>query len=216
MARVERETWMILAIGINTLASFTAIALWAFAPPRGNAPATPPAGAVTRPQAQDQPIPPLRRSPVKLIPGATPPPFDGPVLAAPDIPTRATSKQGAGASTSVVALGERLHLNPQVLSAQLGDEHGEISTLAADRLDRGFKTGEALAKRLGLDENRTQSLVALITYHVFSLLREEKKAAPGTVDPTKIDELTDALLDDVRLTCGDPAAAEAKSAVRGL
>ncbi len=156
---------------------------------------------------------------MRLVPGAAPtPPIDGPLHATPDGPSRPTSKQGTGApaSASVVALGERLHLNPQVLSAQLGDEHGEISTLAADRLERGFKTGEALAKRLGLDESRSQSLVALITYQVFSLLHEEKQAAPGNVDPAKIDELTDALLEDIRVTCGEAAVAEAKSAVRGL
>jgi hypothetical protein len=123
---------------------------------------------------------------------------------------------GAAAPTSVIALCERLHLNPPVLAAQLGDEHGEVSSLAADRLERGFKTGEALAKRLGFDEPRTQSLVALFTYHVFSLLREEKKAAPGSVDAAQIEELTNTLLDDVRLTCGEAAVAGAKNDIAGL
>jgi hypothetical protein len=211
---------MMVAIGVNTLASFTAIALWAIAPRRGDAPVGPPVAAISRPQAQDLPIPRPQRPPARLVPGSTAPPqpIDGPIHAAPDLPPRLTLKQGAGSPppASVVALGDRLHLNPQVLSAQLGDEHGVIASLAADRLEQAFKSGEALARRLGLNENRSQSLVALITYHVFSLLREEKKAAPGSVDPARIDELTDTLVEDVRLTCGDPAAAEVKSAIRGL
>jgi hypothetical protein len=110
----------------------------------------------------------------------------------------------------VAALGERLHLNPQVLALQLGDEHGEVPKPRALRLERGFETGEALARRLGLDEGRTQSLVALVTYYVFSLLREEK-AAPGGVDPARLEALSDALLDDIRATCGEDAVAAAKS-----
>ncbi|MEP7123690.1 MAG: hypothetical protein ABJE95_22370 [Byssovorax sp.] len=209
-----------MAIGVNTLASFTAIALWVVGPRRGEAPAASPFVVASRPAAQDQPMPPLPRGiPIRIVPGAAPPQsIEGPIHAVPDTLSRPTAKQGGGGAVpaSVVALGERLHLNPQVLSSQLGDERGEISTLAADRLEQGFKKAEALAKRLGLDESRTQSLVALITYHAFSLLREEKKAAPGGVDGARIDELTEALLDDIRITCGDAAAAEAKGTLGGL
>ena len=213
---------MLVGIGFNTLASLTAIALWVTSPRGRGAPASPggPSGAVvSRSQPQDQPVQPPHRVSARFLPGTAPQPVDDGVdVVAPGSLARLPQRAGSGtaASASVIALGERLHLNPQVLTAQLGDEHGEISTLAADRLERGLKTGEVLAKRLGLDESQAQSLVALITYHVFSLLREEKQAAPGAVDLTRVDELTDTLLDDIRLTCGDPAAVAARSEVRGL
>jgi hypothetical protein len=153
-----------------------------------------------------------------IVGGAPPSPIDGPILAAPDAPSRLTSKQGLGgpAPPTVVALGQRLGLNPQVLSSQLGDEHGDLSALMTDRLERGFNTAAALAKRLGLDEGRTQSVVTLITNHVLNLLLEEKKAAPGSVDRARIDELISTLLDDLRVTCGDAVATEARSTVSGL
>lgn len=137
---------------------------------------------------------------------------------APDVASRPTSKQGLGgpAPTAVVELGQRIGLNPQALSSQIGDEHGDLSALTTDRLERGFNTATALAKRLGLDENRSQSLVTLITNQVLSLLLEEKKAAPGSVDRARIDELTSTLLDDLRVTCGDAVATEARSAVSDL
>ena len=116
----------------------------------------------------------------------------------------------------MVALGERLHIDPDALAAQLGDEHGEVSKPTADRLERGFMTAEALAKRLGLGESQTQSIVALFTYYVFSLLREEKQAAPGSVDPARIDELNAALLNDVGVTCRETVAAALKRAGAGL
>lgn len=219
MARVGRETWIIVATGFNTVASLTAIALWAFAPRRGDAAVSPPGVAISRPQAQDQPLPPPRRAPMRPIQGAPPPSsIDGPILPAPELPARLTSKQGLGspAPAAVVALGQRIGLNPQALSSQLGDEHGDLSARMTDRLERGFNTATALAKRLGLDENRTQSLVTLITNHVLSVLLEEKKAAPGSVDRARVDELTTTLLDDIRVTCGDAVATEARSAVSGL
>lgn len=219
MARVGRETWIIVATGFNTVASLTAIALWAFAPHRGDAAVSPPRLTISRPQAQDQPLPPPRRAPMRPIVGPPPPsPIDGPMPPAPDVASRPTSKQGLGgpAPTAVVELGQRIGLNPQALSSQIGDEHGDLSALTTDRLERGFNTATALAKRLGLDENRSQSLVTLITNQVLSLLLEEKKAAPGSVDRARIDELTSTLLDDLRVTCGDAVATEARSAVSDL
>jgi predicted O-methyltransferase YrrM len=120
------------------------------------------------------------------------------------------------APAAVVELGQRIGLSPQALASQLGDEHGDLSALTTDRLERGFNTAAALAKRLGLDEGRTQSVVTLVTNHVLNLLLEEKKAAPGSVDRARIDELTSTLVDDIRVTCGDAVATEAKSAVVGL
>ncbi len=225
MARAGRETWMLVGIGFNTITSLTAIALWVVAPPRSGASRGPSSEAVsaTMPRPQAQPVMPPRRPLPTPEPGpAAAPPSGDEVLTdapAPPVITRLSQRQGQGEATvkaSVVALGESLHLDPQVLTDQLGDEHGEVSRSAAARLERGFKTGEALAKRLDLDESKTQSLVALFTYHVFSVLREEKQAAPGSVDPARIDELTESLLNDVRVTCGEAIAADAKSAIAGL
>lgn len=156
---------------------------------------------------------------MRPIVGSPPPsPIDGPIPPAADLPSRSTSKQGSGAPApaAVLELGQRIGLNPQALSSQLGDEHGDLSALTTDRLERGFNTATALAKRLHLDEGRTQSVVTLITNHVLNLLLEEKKAAPGSVDRARIDELTSTLLDDIRVTCGDAVTTEAKSAVVGL
>jgi hypothetical protein len=153
-----------------------------------------------------------------IVGSAPPSSIDGPLPPALDLPARPTSKQGISgpAPAAVVELGQRIGLNPQALSSQLGDEHGDLSALTTDRLERGFNTATALAKRLGLDPGRTQSVVTLITNHVLLLLLEEKKAAPGSVDRARIDELTSTLLDDIRVTCGDTVATEARSAVSGL
>jgi len=225
VARAGRETWMLVGIGFNTITSLTAIALWVVAPPRSGATPGPSSEAVSAaiPRPPAQLVMPPRRPFPRPGPGpaaASPPGnevlTDSPAPAAvAQLPQR-QSKGGVAVSASVVALAERLHLNPEVLAAQLGDEHGEVPKPSADRLERGFKTAEALAKRLSLDESQTQSIVALLTYHVFSLLREEKQAAPGSVDPARIDELTDSILNDVRVTCGEKIATEAKSAIAGL
>lgn len=214
----RRERWMLTGIGFNTLASLTAIALWVVAPQRGGPMKCPPGeAALSIPPLPAQPVPPPRRSPARLDRGAAAQPGNGAFAEAPELGARLPQKRldGSAVPSSVTALGDRLHLNPQVLALQLGDEHGEVPARWAERLEHGFATGEALARRLGLDEGRTQSLVALVTYHVFSRIREEK-AAPGGVDPARLEALDEALLDDVRTTCGEDAVAAAKSALAGL
>lgn len=211
---------MLTGIGFNTIASLTAIALWALAPQRGAAPPECPPGKVAvslppRRVVQEAPLP--GRPPARLTRGAAAPTDDGPVVAGPDKGGPLLQKQTGEApvSASVIALGERLHLDPQALALQLGDEHGEVPRAWAVRLEQSFTRAEALARRLDLDESRTQSIVALSTYYVFSVLREEK-AAPGGVDPARIEALTDTLLADVRATCGEATAAAAKSDLAGL
>ena len=209
---------MLTGIGFNTVASLTAIALWALAPQRGAPLKCPPGeAAVSPPPLLVQQAPPPGRPPARVIRGPAAPPDTRAVVAAPEMGAPRQQKQSgeAAVSASVVALGERLHLDPQALALQLGDEHGEVPKLWAERLERGFKAGEALARRLGLDESRTQSLVALTTYHVFSEIREEK-AAPGGVDPARRDALTDSLLNDIRITCGEDAVAAAKGELADL
>jgi hypothetical protein len=216
----RRDLWVLTGIGFNTVASLTAIALWALAPQRGAAPLECPPGtaAVSPPPRrafQETTLP--GRPPARLPRSAAAPPDDRPAGAAPDRGAPLLQKQTGEApvSASVVALGERLHLNPQALALQLGDEHGEVPKAWASRLELSFTRAEALARRLDLDESRTQSLVALTTYHVFSKLREEK-AAPGGVDPARLEALTDALLNDIRVTCGEDVAAAAKSDLAAL
>ncbi len=221
VAMSRREIWMLAGIGFNTIASLTAIALWALAPPRGGPmkglPGEAAVSAASIPPLPTPPMPPPRRPSTRMGRGMTAQPGNEPGLEAPEVGSRLSHKrsEGAAVATSVTELGERLHLNPQVLALQLGDEHGEVPKLWAERLERGFKTGEDLARRLGLDEGRAQSLVALFTYYVFSELREEK-AAPSGVDPERLEALSDGLLDDVRSACGEDAAAAAKSALAGL
>ena len=209
---------MLTGIGFNTLASLTAIALWVMAPHRGGPLQCPPGqAAASIPPLPAQPVPPPRRPPARPDPGPTAQLGSGVVVEAPEPAARLPQKQleGAAAPGAVVALAERLHLNPQVLALQLGDAHGDVPKPWAARLERGFEAGQALARRLGLDEGRTQSLVALFTYHVFSRLREEK-AAPSGVDPARAEALDEALLDDIRTTCGEDAVTAAKSALAGL
>jgi hypothetical protein len=121
-------------------------------------------------------------------------------------PIAPSRSPGGTASPSVIALAERLRLHPQILADELGDANGEIPAPSAERLERGFTTAGALARRLGLDEGRSQSLVSLITFYVFSVLREEKMSAPGGADPARLEELTTSLLRDIRAACGDDAA----------
>jgi hypothetical protein len=209
---------MLTGIGLNTVASLTAIALWALAPKAGGPMSCLPGeAAVAVSPRPAQPVLLPRRSPLRLAQGTAAPPGNEGSVEAPALVDRVSQNRGGGAAASaaVTALGERLHLDPQALALQLGDEHGEIPKLWAERLERGFKASEALARRLNLDESRTQSLVALTTYYVFSVIREEK-AAPGGVDLARRDALSDSLLNDVRVTCGEDTAAAAKSELTDL
>lgn len=215
----RREIWMLTGIGFNTIASLTAIALWALAPQRGGASRCLPGEAtVSTPPLPAQPLPPPpRRAPARLERGRAAPPDSETSGEVPEgvVQFQPKQAQGGPVSTSVAALAERLHIDPHVLALQLGDARGEVPALSADRLERGFKAGEALARRLDLDPSRTQSVVALLTYYVFSKLREEK-ASPSGVDPARLEALTDALLGDLRVTCGEATAAAIKNDLAGL
>jgi hypothetical protein len=213
---------MLAGIAFNTVASLTAIGLWIASPG--------PSGPAQCPPEKAAPIsaapPPRTASPRAIPPPNLPlddPPRDPPEPAsdgedvAPPVNLVAPSKNSAGsASPALIELTSRLNLNPQVVAAQLGDANGELPTPYAERLERGFNAGGALARRHNLDEGRSQSLVALVTFHVLNVLREEKKAAPRDVDPARIEELERALVEDVRTSCGDDVARDVKRAIADL
>jgi hypothetical protein len=215
---------MLAGIAFNTVASLTAIGLWiagrsgpAQCPPETTAPisaVTPP--RTTAPRTLLPPNPPLDDSP-RSRPRDPPEPARDGENAEPPVNLVAPSKNSTGlASPALIELTSRLNLNPQVVAAQLGDADGELPKPYAERLERGWSAGGALARRHNLDEGRSQSLVALMTFHVLSVLREEKKAAPGDVDPARIEELERALVEDVRSSCGEDVARDVKRAIADL
>jgi hypothetical protein len=211
---------MAAGIGLNTLLSLTAIGLWLWAPrgapsrqppaaeaPTVAAPLPPVAGPRFAAATRQLPVPPAVRPPLPDEPAA-------PAAPAAVNPTVQGGRSFSSGSATANALGAKLHLNPRVLTDQLGDASGEIPKPVADRLERAFKAGEAAAKRLGLDEARATSFVSMITFHAFSLLREEKVS--GSVPASRRDEIAEGTVADVRAACGDPAAAEAKRLVADL
>lgn len=223
----KRARWMMVAIAFNTITSLTAIGLWLASPRMTGGAQSPPAPTMdARPAPRPIAAPPPPIAAPRLI---TPSPQGAPqqpTSFAPGEPEPAPPQRAgrdpAGirstvkASPSLVALADRLTLNPQILASELADENGELPPRAADKLERGHSTGGAIARRLSLDENKTQSITALMTYYAFSVLREERRAAPGAVDPTKIEELKASAVNDIRTTCGDEAASAAEREISGI
>ena len=222
----RRAAWMLAGIAFNSVASLTAIGLWIASPGRDCPAQCPPAPTGPLAPPPSNPAPRADRPP-PLPPALSPRPRprDPPEPAQDTIAEEATppanpialSKNSTGlASAALIDLTTRLNLNPQVVADQLGDANGDLPKPYAERLQRGFSAGGSLARRLGLDEARGQSLVALFTFHVLSVLREEKAAAPREVDPARIEELEAALLKDIRTSIGDDVAEEAKRALPDL
>lgn len=106
------------------------------------------------------------------------------------------------ASASTTALADRLHLRPDALAQAFGDETGDIPRNVAQRLEQAHEAASSLAKQRKLDEGQTQSLTTLLTHYAFRVLQEEKSAAPGPADPTRIEALREEILTDVETTCG--------------
>jgi hypothetical protein len=217
---------MLAGIAFNTVASLTAIGLWiaspgrsgpAQCPPEKNAPiATAPPPRTAAPRAILPPNLPLD-APPRSRPRDAPELAENAENAEPPVNLIAPSKNPTGlASPALLELTSRLNLNPQVVAAQLGDETGELPKPYAERLERGFNAAGALAQRHNLDEGRSQSLAALVTFHVLNVLREEKKAAPSAVDPARIKELERALGEDVRISCGEDVARDVERAIADL
>lgn len=217
---LRRDTWIAAGIGLSLLSSTTAIALWVFAPPR-SATVPEPAPSASTPLGVP-PAPPRRAS--LATPGKSTnsraPRGDNTADPAPrwlPADVRVPSRRAAApASPSVLALADRLHLNADVLVAQLGDPQGEIPKAAADRLQRAYDAADALAVRLGLDEGRTQSLSTLYTSHAFSVLAEERRSAPDPLDPERREQIEEATLDAIRATCDEDTATLAEAEIASL
>jgi hypothetical protein len=204
--RDKRISWLIVATVLNTALSAGAIGLWFFSPNRhrDTAPAS---------SAIDTPRRPAPERFSQRSPGQPAPPLPGPLEQGTNAPPphsagrfdpRGLSRRGtAKIAPSTQALAERLHLEPQILAHTFGDENGELPKDVAKRLEHAFESATSLAKQHKLDESQSQSLVALLTYYEFSVLREEKSSAPGPVDPTRIEEIQDQLLTDIEITCGE-------------
>jgi hypothetical protein len=116
---------------------------------------------------------------------------------------------------STLALAERLHLEPQTLAQTFADESGEVPTNVAKRLEHAFDSATSFAKNRKLDESQSQSVVAILTYYEFSVLREEKATAPGPADPTRLESIRDELLTDIRTTCGEDTRGAAEKEIDG-
>lgn len=106
-------------------------------------------------------------------------------------------------SPATRALAERLNLDPQILAATFANESGDLPPNVSKGLERAFDSATSMAKNRKLNEAQAQSLVAILTYYEFSVLREEKSAAPGPVDPTRIEALQERNLLDIGTTCGE-------------
>jgi len=187
--------------------SLGAIGLWFFAPNRTPNPAlvTPAAPQPPTPRPQ---LPRIDRFPERA-PGQAAPlpaPPEG-ALSAPRPGTfdpRGLSRTGNGKiSPSTQALADRLHLEPQILAQTFADESGELPRDVAKRLEHAFDSASALAKQRKLDESQSQSVVAILTYYEFSVLREEKAAAPGPAVPNRLERLGEEMLPDIQTTGGE-------------
>jgi hypothetical protein len=218
----KRFRWLAAAVAFNTVTSLAAIGLW-FLRPTGVQESSSPSPPVPSGAVAQAPMPAARPPLESQHPG-----FPGPLGRTPSAPHRTLAGQEAvlppparldahGLSKnsdvkiapSTQALAERLRLGPEILAQTFGDEAGEIPRGYASRLERAFDKANALARRLQLDESKTQSLVALVTHYAFSILREEKLAAPGSAEMERIEQITNEIVADIKTTCGEDVSAAA-------
>lgn len=211
-SRHRLNPWLAAWLGLNTVLSLTAIGLWVTTSREVAAGSHKEDTArLVIPSPAVAPLPGTTTARPHL-PFAPPPltPISGSGIE-PISPTAAfvpSSVRNVQAPTSaaLTALAERTRIRPEAF-AELVDAKGEISKAIAMRLERGVEAAEAAAKRLRLDEVQTQSFVAVVTDGVFSVLREELSGASGQ----DFEEMTQPILDDVRLLCGEQAAKEAEA-----
>lgn len=216
----KRISWLIAATLLNTALSSSALGLWFFAPNRARE-TLPPGIASTSsppPLAARPGVPPRDRLPRRRIDPIAPGPVvpEGPTEALP--PARmmnpgSSRASAVKASPATTALAERLHIWPESLAQAFADETGDVPHNVAQRLEQAYDTAQSLAKQRNLDEAQTQSLTTLLTHYVFRVLQEEKKAAPGPVDPTLIEALRENILNSVGTTCGDETRKAAESVI---
>lgn len=204
----KRFSWLLAGVVFNTLTSLTAIGLWFFAPNRGPAENKTPAQQTPASTAPNRPALPGPRFPPPQGPvGAQPPLLGGDIAPAHPLPRIDARLAARGSDASIPAstqeLAARLALRADALATGLGDEQGVVPQPYAKRLEHAFDAATSLAKQRKLDESQTQSLVAILTHYEFSVLREEKSALPGPVDPTRIEDIREQQLTDIQTTCGE-------------
>ncbi len=199
---------------LNTVLSLGALGLWFFSPNRGRdglPSATSTNTSAPFPvAAQPPPGPPNRfpqRRPGQAAPLPAPPDMPAGALPPARFDARGLSRTGNfKIAPSTQALADRLHLDAQILAQTFADEAGELPPHVAKRLEHAFDSSTSLAKTRKLDESQSQSVVAILTYYEFSVLREEKAAAPGPADPSRIESIRNEILTDIRTTCGEDTA----------
>jgi type IV secretory pathway VirB10-like protein len=208
----KRFSWLIAATALNTIASLTALGLWFFAP-NSNRNTTPTPASAEFAQA---PPPPMR--PSRPWPNSFPQPPPGQSASTPNSPNtpasppesvgifdpRGLSKtSNAQITPATRAVAERLYLDPQILTAALANDAGDLPPDVVKKLDHALEASTSLAKSRQLNEYQTQSLVSILTYYEFAVLREEKAAAPGPVDPSRLESIRERNLQDIATTCGE-------------
>lgn len=206
----KRFSFLLAGVAFNTLTSLTAIGLWFFAPNHAPAERNPPTHETPASTAPNRPPLPGPRFPPPPGPfGAQPPPpgGGGDLGLARPLPRIDARLAARGSDASIPAstqeLAARLALRADALASGLGDQQGVVPKDYAKRLEHAFEAATSLAKQRKLDESQTQSLVAILTYYEFSVLREEKSALPGPVDPTRIEDIREQQLTDIQTTCGE-------------
>ena len=216
----RRARWMIAGIAFNTVASLTAIALWAVAPRGGAVQHGAPPPAARAPSADNGGGPvahrttPAGRAMRTGHEGADAPAAGA--LALPHGPPNFMRRPSFTSSSETAhALGSKLGLDPNVLADQLGDESGAISKPVADRLERGYDAGSAFAKREALDDAKTQAVRALFTNHVFATLRAEKSGS-GHVDAEAAEDIRADTSSGLRAACGEAVAKDAEADLADL
>lgn len=104
---------------------------------------------------------------------------------------------------------------PEGLVQAFGDEAGDIPRDVAQRLDKAYDAAVSLAKQRNLNEAKTQSVTTLLTHHAFRVLQEEKAAAPGPADPTRIEASREQVLNALEMTCGAEVRNAAENLIEG-
>lgn len=215
----KRFTWLFAGFAFNTITSITAIALWGFAPTRiANTSAARPESSSTLPPFSAPRVNPQRPY-SQLTPGAPPSAGDAQPTSPP--PPRIDTQfldtsPNVTVTASTETLAKRVNLRPDFLAESLGDEKGEIPKGYASRLEKAFDAAKAFTTRLKLTEPQTQSVVAIFTHYELSVLREEKAAAPGPANPTRLEALTNEAITSIRATCGEDTSAAAADELERL
>lgn len=118
------------------------------------------------------------------------------------------------ASPALEELAARLNLNPAALTKFVGAD-GQVPTAVVARLERTADAGKGLARRLDLDETKTQVFSDLFLSQTIGVLELEQRNG-GQADPEQIEALTQDTLAGIRVVGGPRAVSEAEEALGSL